>query len=356
MKKILYVASTMSHIENFHRDYINALREMGHKVYVMANGQGADYNVPFEKSFFSEKNKFARKEIKKILKAEQFDCILLNTTLAAFHTRLALKNSARPRVVNLVHGYLFSSDTGFVKTKILKFCEKFVAKKTDSVIVMNREDAEYAEKYKLTKGKVYFTRGMGVKFRPLSGSNIRKRLNLEDKFILTFVGELSGRKNQRFLIMQMPEILKSIPNAHLCLVGDGDKREECTELINSLSLSNSVTLLGNRQDVSDILSATDLYVSSSIIEGMPFNVLEAMSLGLVSVLSDIKGHRDICADNEYGFLFKYGSAEQFVDLVKKVYRKEIGIDPCKIKSRYKEYSFEEVFESTLAAVTEALDL
>ena len=52
MSKILYVASNMTHINNFHRDYIAALREAGHTVSVMARGEGADYDIPFEKKLY----------------------------------------------------------------------------------------------------------------------------------------------------------------------------------------------------------------------------------------------------------------------------------------------------------------
>ena len=104
MSKILYVASTYSHIKSFHLEYIKALRAAGHEVLIMANGSEADYNIPFEKRIFSRRNSVCRKEISKIVKEEHFDAILLNTTLAAFHVRLALNGKKRPRVVNFVHG------------------------------------------------------------------------------------------------------------------------------------------------------------------------------------------------------------------------------------------------------------
>ena len=52
MSKILYAASNMTHINNFHLGYIEALRGSGHTVSVMARGEGADYDIPFEKKFF----------------------------------------------------------------------------------------------------------------------------------------------------------------------------------------------------------------------------------------------------------------------------------------------------------------
>ena len=106
--KILITASTMVHIKNFHLPYIEKFKENGDEVYVLANGEGADFNVPFEKKTLSFKNLALISKIRKILKQEQFDVIYLHTTLAAFYVRLALKGlKKKPYVINTVHGYLF---------------------------------------------------------------------------------------------------------------------------------------------------------------------------------------------------------------------------------------------------------
>ena len=161
MSKILYAASTLSHINNFHLPYIEKLREEGHTVKVMASGKGADFNIPFVKSLLSLKNLFSCRKIKKILKQESFDAIILNTTLAAFYIRSALPNKNRPKVVNIVHGYLFSQKGG-LKSRLLLFCEKLMRKKTDTVIVMNGEDMDIATKNRLSINGVKMTRGMGA--------------------------------------------------------------------------------------------------------------------------------------------------------------------------------------------------
>ena len=92
--KILIAASNMVHINNFHRPYINEFREAGHDVYIMASGEGADFNIPFKKRSLSLKNLRLSAKIKKIVKKEQFDVIYLHTTLAAFWIRFAIKASS----------------------------------------------------------------------------------------------------------------------------------------------------------------------------------------------------------------------------------------------------------------------
>ena len=118
MSKILYAAGTMDHIRSFHMPYIEALRSEGNEVKIMAKGVDADFNIGFVKKMLSPKNIGCRRKIKKILKAEKFDAIVLNTTLAAFHIRLCLSRKKRPKVINFVHGYMFPKNVSTTRDKI----------------------------------------------------------------------------------------------------------------------------------------------------------------------------------------------------------------------------------------------
>lgn len=347
-KKILYAASVMTHINNFHMQYIAKLREDGYDVRVMARGEGADYNVPFDKKMLSSSNTACRAEIRRIIERERFDVIILNTSLAAFHIRLCLPKQDRPRVVNIVHGYLFSEHTGFLKRRVLLAAERLVAKKTDAIIVMNEDDRRIAERYKLCLGKVYVSRGMGASVKPqvTPCDSIRQELGCKDKYVLAFVGELSGRKNQAFLINAMNSIKNRIPNAVLWLVGDGKERESLMELAQRVDLTSSVFFLGQRKDACDVMRACDLYVSASSIEGMPFNIIEAMGCGKCVLASDIKGHRDIINDGKGGFLFEFGSMRKFVDKVAAIHDGRLTVDTASVIEQYRRFANDNVFRET----------
>lgn len=356
-KKILYAASNMQHVNNFHNEYILALRNEGNEVLVMARGEGADFDVPFEKKFFSPKNKTARKCIKDILAKESFDTVILNTSLAAFHIRLALAKRNRPRVVNFVHGYLFSKDVHFIKRCALLLAEKLCASKTDSIITMNRFDYEAAIKYKLCKGQVYNSLGMGASPRSIEESSlsVRDELAIGDRFLLLFVGELSKRKNQEFLIRSMPDIIAHIPDATLLLVGEGDERQSLELLVKELSIEANVIFAGARRDVARIMRECDLYVSAATIEGMPFNVLEAMAERRTVLISDIKGHQDIIEEGIDGYLYKLNKREAFVKSVIEIYS-DNKIESSAIYRKYLKYSKDEVFSKTLEVIRKAADL
>ena len=358
MSKILYAASTISHINNFHTPYIEALRAEGHDVRVMANGEGADFNIPFEKKMISKKNLELRKQIKRIIKREKFDVVVLNTALAAFYVRLAMPRKKRPRVVNLVHGYLFGSNTGFFKRNILLFCEKITKSKTDSVIVMNREDYRIAKYYSLSLDKVRSIRGMGAEVKPevMTAKEVRAELNSDGAWTMAFVGELSERKNQKMLITALPEIRKTIKNAELWLIGDGQLREELAMLAVKLGVIDYVKFAGQRDNPCDFIRAADVYVTASKIEGMPFNVIEALGCGKTVFASDVKGHRDLIEDGVTGFIYPENDVSLFVSKLVAYKLGMFTVDEEDVLDKYEEYEKETVFENTYSVLKEEMKL
>ncbi len=355
--KILYAASNMEHIRNFHLDYINCLKSYGNDVFVMANGEGADYNVPFAKKIFSRENREARRMISRIVKEENFDVIIIHTTLAAFHIRLAVRRRNRPRIVNVVHGYLFTHGTRFLKKLCLLSAEKLNRSKTDAIVVMNGEDLKIAKRNRLTSGKVYFSRGMGVKPKPVTveRDEFRRSLGVQSNFVLSFVGELSERKNQRFLIQAMPKIKELIPNAKLLLVGDGAERDSLKELSFDLGIARDVVFCGRRDDAGNFMNASDIYVSASKSEGLPFNIVEALYIGIPVVASYTKGQEDVIIDGESGYLYEPDNIEDFVERIRKLHDGEEPLNREDIVKRSEFYSYDEVFDDTLQIMMEAAD-
>lgn len=285
--KILIAASNMVHIKNFHLPYIDAFKERGHSVYVMAKGEGADFNIPFVKKSLSLANYKLSKKIRKILTEEEFDVIYLHTSLAAFWVRMALRGvKKKPYVINTVHGYLFGKSNGKLHNTLYLLCERLLRKQTDDIVVMNKEDYEIATKNKLCKGSVYLTNGMGVRFKEKNVTPIKMA---QGKTSLLYVGEISDRKNQIFLVKAM----EGLENYTLTLVGDGDGRKEIEGYVSSHGLKERVFITGFTKQAYEYISGCDIYVSASKIEGLPFNIMEAMYLGKPIVASDIKGQNDL---------------------------------------------------------------
>ena len=306
--KILIAASNMVHIKNFHQPYIERFRSLGHSVYVMARGEGADFDIPFEKKSLSIANYKLSRRIREILKRESFDVIYLHTSLASFWVRMALRGmKKRPYVVNTVHGYLFGKSSGRLHNTVYLFCEKLLRKQTDEIVVMNREDYVIATENRLCLGRVTSIDGMGVKFKENVGAPLRWE---NGKKNLVFVGEISKRKNQMFLV----EAMKHLPKCALTLVGDGDCRGEIERYVKEAGLEESVRVTGFTSNAYEYIKGCDLYVSASSIEGLPFNIMEAMRMGKRIIASDIKGHCDLLPSEQ---LYQLGDMDGYVALVEK---------------------------------------
>lgn len=367
MKKILFVASTLSHIENFHVPYLEQFKKKGYIVHVMGvpNNKSeilcADkiISIPFEKNMFSIKNFAVSFEISKIIKHENYDIVSIHTSLAAFFARLGIMLSfKKPKlVVNTVHGYLFDDKSSFLKKTIMLLAEKFTKGVTDVVIVMNSPDYNIAKKYKLYKDNLYLINGMGINlssFPPISIDNklsLRQQYNFsKDDFLLIYVAEFSKRKNQKFLLDSISRLKNcGYNNIKLLLLGDGNLLAELKTYAHELGICGNVIFTGYTKNTCTYYQMSDICVSSSRSEGLPFNIIEAMSIGLPIVASNVKGHTDLVIPNENGFLFEYDNINEFCEYIKTLYDDKISINNMGIKSEElsKNYSLDAVLNDTI---------
>lgn len=328
--KVLFTASTYSHIKNFHLPYLGEFHSAGWAVHVACGGapEAIFYtsqviSLPFEKKMSSPSNFRAARLLRRKMEQEKYDLVITHTSLAAFFTRLAvsgLKN--RPRVINMSHGYLFDDETGFFKRRVLLTAEKLTARCTDLLLTMNQYDYRTALKYRLGKNVVNIP-GIGVDFGRLRSPGwmevhtMRQQLMLRPKnFVLVYAAEFSARKSQSVLIRALPLLPE---NVVLLLPGKGALLEECKKLAEKLGVAHRVRFPGHVDDMSLWYSIADAAVTSSRSEGLPFNVMESMYMGLPVVASAVKGHTDLITDGETGFLYPYGNHAACADRILRLY-------------------------------------
>ena len=318
-EKVLFTASTYSHIVNFHLPYLEKFRAEGGTVHVACGGAPmaipqADevVHLPLEKAMWSPRNFRAAGMLRERMGREGYALAVAHTSLAAFFTRLAAQGLAgRPAVANMVHGYLFDGETGWLKRQVLLGAERWTAGCTDLVLTMNGWDYEAAKRYGLGR-KVVRVPGVGVDFTRFDGvppgqrGALRKKWGVrEDAFVLIYAAEFSRRKSQEVIIRALAGLPEGVV---LVLAGDGALRCGCRELAGRLGLAGRVVFPGQVGDIPAWYAMADAAVSASRSEGLPFNVMEAMYAGLPVVASDVKGHRDLVEHGTTGLLYPYGDA------------------------------------------------
>ena len=318
-EKVLFTASTYSHIVNFHLPYLEKFRAEGWTVHVacggapMAIGQADEgVHLPLVQAVWSARTFRAAGMLRERMGREGYALAVAHTSLAAFFTRLAAQGLAgRPAVANMVHGYLFDGETGWLKRQVLLGAERWTAGCTDLVLTMNGWDYEAAKRYGLGR-KVVRVPGVGVDFTRFDGvppgqrGALRKKWGVrEDAFVLIYAAEFSRRKSQEVIIRALAGLPEGVV---LVLAGDGALRCGCRELAGRLGLAGGVVFPGQVGDIPAWYAMADAAVSASRSEGLPFNVMEAMYAGLPVVASDVKGHRDLVEHGTTGLLYPYGDA------------------------------------------------
>lgn len=113
----------------------------------------------------------------------------------------------------------------------------------------------------------------------------RKKLNVEDKFVIGHVGRFNPQKNHSFLIDIFAEIVKKRKDACLMLIGEGYLMDEIKNKVLKLNLQDNVLFLGLRSDICDLMQAMDLFLFPSLFEGLPVVLVEAQAAGLKIVTS-----------------------------------------------------------------------
>lgn len=339
--KILYVATVLSHICQFHLPYLKALGEAGNEIHVAARDNLAEKNgltlkfadkfneIGFQRSPADKRNLGAYKELKSLLSSEKFGVIVCNTPMGGIITRLAARNQRKngTKVIYIAHGFHFYKGASKKAWLVYYPIEKAFAHLCDTVVTINKEDYELA-KSKFS-GEVKHIHGVGVReerYHPVSAeesAEMRKNEGLcEDDFVIVCTGEINKNKDQSTLISAAVLLKDKIPSLKVLLAGNGPLESELKARIERENLGDTVRMLGYRTDLEKVVPCCDLIVSCSHREGLGLNVIEAMLCKKAVVAAENRGHRELVDDGETGFLFKAGDVNALADKIYAVFSDE----------------------------------
>lgn len=321
MAKVLFVATVVkTHIMQFHIPYLKMFQEMGWETAVAAANDYDDpsdcviphcdtyYDVPFERNPVKPGNFKAYKKLKQIIDKGDYDIIHCHTPVGAMLTRLAGQGARKKgsKVFYTAHGFHFYKGAPLINWLIYYPVEKLLARKTDVLITINREDYNRAKSFHA--GKVVYIPGVGIdvnKFHRQREDRAWKRAELglpDDAFVLLSVGELIARKNHGLVLEALAELKKAgkLEEIRYVICGRGKLDTKLKEMAFSLGISDHVHFLGYRKDINEICAAADLFMFLSLQEGLPVALMEAMACGLPAVCSNIRGNTDLIESGKNG--------------------------------------------------------
>ena len=340
-KKILFAATVVkTHIMEFHIPYLKMLQEMGWETAVAARNDYEDpadckipycdayYDIPFERIPWKFGNIGAYRKLKALIDKENYDIIHCHTPVGALIARLAAIGARKKgtKVLYTAHGFHFYKGASPVHWLAYYPVEWLMAHVTDILITMNKEDFALAQR-KMHAGEIKYIPGVGIdtgRFGSGSVSRQEKRQALgfsEEDFLILTVAEMTKNKNHSTVLRALAR-MKETPEfetIRYLICGRGENEENLRREAEELGISDHVVFLGYRQDVPDLLRCSDLFAFMSFREGLPVALMEAMSSGLCTVCSRIRGNTDLI-DHEVEGLMVDNTPEAVAEAFLTLYR------------------------------------
>jgi Glycosyltransferase len=151
---------------------------------------------------------------------------------------------------------------------------------------------------------------------PEKGSAVRRDLGFgDDAIIIGTIAVFRFQKRLNVWIDTARKIHQRLPNARFVIVGDGPLKNELTEQVRALGLENIIVFTGLQEETRPYLSAMDIYMMSSIFEGLPIALLEAMACGCPVVTTDAGGIKEVIRYNTDGLMCTVDDTDNLVEMV-----------------------------------------
>jgi len=216
---------------------------------------------------------------------------------------------AGARIIHTEHEYFSYMESAFARAMI-----KPLSRLCDRMTVVGPEVAEYfVRSIGIPEKQVMIVpNGVDIAKFNCDRSTVRNELGLSPhELVIGTVGRLEPEKDQKTLLEAFQQAKADHPAVRLLIVGNGRMAEELKSYANRIGISDQTLFLGCRRDVPKLLAAMDIFVLSSIREGLPISLIEAMAARKPVVASNIGSIKNLVQDGQNGFLVPSGDASAF---------------------------------------------
>jgi len=248
---------------------------------------------------------------------------------AAFFLNFFIKKKIK--IIHTFHGFAFSKFHNFFVRNFYIILEFFTAIISDKLIFVSLDNIETAKKYKIGSDKKYVLIRSGIKISEFYKVSFDKELkekkrdelqiSLSEK-VITTIGPFKPQKNLSDFIKMAKIVVEKLPQQKIkfLIAGDGEQRNMLLWLTKKLNLEDKIKFLSWYKDVKGLLAVTDIFVMTSLWEGLPRSAVESLVAGVPVIAYAVDGLNDIVKSGENGFLVQpkdYNTlAEHIVYLLK----------------------------------------
>ncbi len=214
------------------------------------------------------------------------------------------------KIIHTYHGHIFHSYYGNLKTKFFLLIEKTLAwLTTDKIIAITKQQfEEIHHQFGVGKEKQFEVITLGIDLKPFENwqekqNILRDELNaLPDEILVGLVGRLTEIKNHSFFLkvakLYQERRTANSPKIRFIIVGDGNLRKDLEDEAKSLGISEFVTFTGNRNDTDVVYAGLDIVALTSLNEGTPLSLIEAMANSKAVISTSVGGVVDLLGNVE----------------------------------------------------------
>lgn len=261
-----------------------------------------------------------------IFKREQPHIVHTHSSKTGIIGRWAARFARVPVIVHTVHGWAHHPYQNAFTRGVYIFLERITIPFTDRLIAVSTLNVKKGLKDKIGSRDKYTVIHSCINIEAFSRSTVdssllKKSLGLDGSGpVVGTVSRLSRQKNPLDFVKMAALVKRQIPQAKFLFVGDGPLREETEALIRECGLVRDVVLTGLRRDVPDLLRCMDIFTLTSLWEGLPRVIPQAMVAGLPVVAHNIDGNAEIIQNGSNGFLIPPGDVVSMADRVVQLYK------------------------------------
>lgn len=264
---------------------------------------------------------FALIEMYKLIKSEKPDIVHTHTAKAGTLGRIAAFFAGVPVIIHTFHGNVFKGYFSSKKTNVFIMIEKLLALISTKIIAISEKQKQELLDLKICKRSKIEVIKLGFDFENfLPGladkNNFKRNFAIPDDAItIGIVGRITAIKNHKLFLEIVKGLINIDERLYFCIIGDGDLRNEIQADIERFNLMNRVIITGFITNLKPVYADLDFVISTSINEGTPVALIEAMACGKIVLSSNVGGVSDFIKNTENGFVFDDLKPEGYINCI-----------------------------------------
>ena len=240
------------------------------------------------------------------LRREHYEIVHTHTSKGGFVGRLAARLAGVPVIVHTAHGFAFHERSPHSARLFYSTLERIASQWCDRIVSVSEFHRRWALELRICGSSkiLAIPNGIAALANPeVPRAELRRQLDVRNSDLLILsMARLAPDKGLEFLIEAAAILLRTERRFQIVIAGDGPVRARLEDLTRNLGVADWVTFLGFREDVSDLLAASDLVVLPSLREGLSIALLEAMAAGKPIIATNIGSHRELASQAEIAHL------------------------------------------------------